>query len=413
MNNYFCWRLTAAIPACMVVLIAQAGAEIKVRLSVKFINDSTGTPPPGAFGNATGFAQEITRGNQILDDTARGYSLQVVEYLSIQPPAPAGGPVNRTCGTQNGMAVVTCSNTAGLQACMLVQGPGIPANTVILSIVPNTSFTMSANATAANGSAALTMSFSPDTWYIIPARAKRAVIEAAALANQAAWSWNANAINIYVNNSSSGQCSFVGNGLSISLGSSFGTGTVLHEVGHFFNLQHTHTGDYADQPGFNNPGFVYGLSHVADGDGEEETAPDNPNISARDQLSNALYGVNFNSLTDLGKARINSAFDNVMSYHEEDVLLPSQMDLWTKFANAQRAPFTTGRSWFVSWGGADGNTGLEVNQSFMSLQRSIDAVGGGDDMILLRGGPYTLPSGTLTKPCTLTATYGPVTITRP
>ena len=125
MKNYFCWRLSAAIAACLVVLIAQAGAEIKVRLSVKFINDSTGTPPPGVFGNATGFAQEITRGNQILDDTARGYSLQVVEYLSIQPPAPAGGPVNRTCGTQTGMAVVTCSNTAGLQVCMLVQGPGI------------------------------------------------------------------------------------------------------------------------------------------------------------------------------------------------------------------------------------------------------------------------------------------------
>ena len=210
MKNYFCGKLSAAIAACLVVLIAPAGAGIKVRLSVKFINDSTGTRPPGAFGNATGFAQEITRGNQILDDTARGYSLQVVEYLSIQPPAPPGGPVNQTCGTQNGMAVVTCSNTTGLQNCMLVQGPGIPANTVILSSVANTSFTMSANATATNGSAALTMSFSPNTWYILPARAKRAVIEAAALANQAAWRWSGNAINIYVNNSSSGQCSFVG-----------------------------------------------------------------------------------------------------------------------------------------------------------------------------------------------------------
>src|SRR5262249_40095972 len=128
----------------------------------------------------------------------------------------------------------------------------------------------------------------------------------------ATWGWNANAINVYVNNSSSGQCSFVGQGSTIALGTSIVTGTVLHEVGHIFNLKHTHAGD---------SDCSNGLNPLADGDGLSETIPDDL-CRNRDQLSQGYYSRNYDELTSAEQDYVNSSWLNVMSYHQEDQLLP-------------------------------------------------------------------------------------------
>lgn len=244
-----------------------------------------------------------------------------------------------------------CSNTAGLQTFMRVTGPGIPVNTIILSLTTNSGFTMSNSATAANNSAAIVGSFPPDHWFNLPARATRQYIETTAIASQGAWRWNPGAINIYVNNSASGQCSFVGGGSSISLGTNISTGTVLHETGHIFNLQHTHALDYPTNT--KPPSGVYAMSDLMNGDMLDETANDNPNITTNDQLCQALFGKNYNGLTatDAERATVDSAFQDVMSYHTEAVLLPVQMDIWTLNANAARLGFCTGRTWFIANGG--------------------------------------------------------------
>ena len=52
------------------------------------------------------------------------------------------------CGTTNASSTVTCTNTAGLAVGMYLTGNGIPANTRVISMVANTSFTMSGNASA-------------------------------------------------------------------------------------------------------------------------------------------------------------------------------------------------------------------------------------------------------------------------
>ena len=110
-----------------------ANADITVRLSVKFILTPGGTrPAAGNIGTTAGFDAEVSRGNRILAATGRGYSMQVVEYLDIQPPAPAGQD--------------------------------------------------------------------SDYWFKLDARSNRQTIENAALADQATWRWNGNAINLYVNN---------------------------------------------------------------------------------------------------------------------------------------------------------------------------------------------------------------------
>jgi hypothetical protein len=319
-------------------------ADILVRLSVKFILKPDGTrPADGNIGTTAGFDAEITRGNQILAATERGYRLQVVEYLDIRPPVPGG------------------------QA--------------------------------------------SDYWFNLPARENRRFIESAAMADQATWRWNLNSINIYVNNSSSGQCSFVGDGGAITLGNDVGTGTVLHEVGHFFNLKHTHAGDYADNP--STPPFT--ASDLQDGDGLSETASDNPNISNHDQLSQALFNRVYSAASAAEQSVVDTAYENVMSYHNENSLLPDQMDIWTFWANSFRNGFCSGRSWVVDRNNGcifhDGNSlcfPVLLSGPFTVVGDGVNSAQSGD-IVLIRAGHYNEPM-TINKPVTLRASRGSVTI---
>ena len=414
MNTLFNMR-TAAFLLSLLAPLAIARADIQVLVSVKFIhnNDGANTRPAGNIGTVAGFGQEVTYGNTVLDATTRGYSITVVEYLDITPPAPAGAPANVTGGTTNNSATVTCTNTAGLQTFMRVTGSGIPANTVILSISANTGFTLSNNATATANSVAIAANFPPDHWFNLPARATRQYIETTALASQAVWRWNPGAINIYVNNSASGQCSFVGSGSSISLGGTVGTGTVLHETGHIFNLQHTHALDYATNT--NPVSGIFAMSDLMDGDALTETANDNPNITTNNQLCQALFGKNYNgaTTTDGERATVDSAFQNVMSYHTEAVLLPVQMDLWTLNANGARIGFCTGRTWFVANGGNNSSSGLTAALPLATVASGFAHVSTStpNDVVLLRAGSYSAPAGgVMSTPSTLRATRGEATV---
>jgi len=240
----------------------------------------------------------------------------------------------------------------------------------------------------------------PDYWFNLDARANRSTFETAALADQTAWRWNTAAINIYVNNSSSGQCSFVGGGSSISLGATiFSRGTVVHEVGHFFDLRHTHAGDpdCRTTPGPYMP---------ADGDGLAATVPDHNCLTTRAALLAALPLAQ--------QAAVDTSWLNVMSYHQEDQLLDEQMDIWTKHANGARLFACNGRTWFVGTSGSDQNSGAEASTPFASVSRSLSAVSSPNDVILLKSATYAAPAtGRIGTACTLRATLGPATLVRP
>lgn len=333
---------TRSFSRCIALLLLFAGilaghADITVRLSVKFILNTNGAYPvigPGTntgIGTNGGFQFEVDRGNGVLAATGRGYKLQVVEYLPIQPPPPAGQPANY--------------------------------------------------------------------YFTNNARSNRAAWEAASIADPVAWRRNVNgALNIYVNRSSSGQCSFIGSGDSISLGTSIGTGTVLHEIGHFFNLSHTHSGDATCT---NPPPYA-----LADGDGLSETVPDHNCYTNRAALMAALP-IELQPLVD-------TSWLNVMSYHQEDQLLDIQMDYWTHGANHARNTVCSGYTWFVATDGADSiliNDGLGTGQAFQTVAWTLQFVSTPDDILLLKSGTYLSPA-TLSTPCTLRATRGPVTLTR-
>ncbi len=427
MNLLFPKR-TAAFLFSLLAASGLAHADIQVVISVKFILNSDGTRPftryndgsrkDDGIGTVAGFDAEVVRGNAILDATSRGFSIASVEYLDIQPPVPSAPNANVTGGTTQNSATVTCGNTAGLQNFMRVTGAGIPANTVILSISANTGFTLSNNATATNPSVAIAGRFPADHWFNLPARATRQYIETTALGAQAVWRWNPNAINIYVNNSASGQCSFVGSGASISLGAAVGAGTVLHEIGHIFDLQHTHLLDYPTNTNAPNetPPRAFAMSDLMNGDALNETANDNPNITTKDQLCGALFAgklYNGATTTDGERASVDSAFENVMSYHNENVLLSVQMDLWTLNANAARIGFCTGRTWFIANGGNNSSSGLTATLPLATIASGFTHVSTStpNDVVLLRAGSYAAPAGgVLSTPSTLRATRGEATV---
>ena len=237
---------------------------------------------------------------------------------------------------------------------------------------------------------------SPDYWYNLPARSNRQVIEDAAAADSATWRRNgAGALNIYVNNSSSGSCSFIGTGDSISLGSTiFTRGTVVHEIGHFFDLSHTHAGDSdcSDPPPY----------ALANGDGLSETVPDHNCYTTRAALMAALP-------PEL-QAAVDTSWLNVMSYHQEEQLLDIQMDYWTSNANHARHAVCTGYTWFLATDHVDGfGDGLSTGQAFQTVEWARLFVTTADDILLFKTGAYAAPEP-LSTPCTLRATGGPVTL---
>lgn len=247
-----------------------------------------------------------------------------------------------------------------------------------------------------------------DYWFNLAARDERQTIETAALADTTTWRWHAGAINIYINNSSSGSCSFIGNGSSISMGATiFTQGTIVHEIGHFFNLSHTHAGD---PPCPGAPPYF-----VANGDNLVETINDHACLTDRDWLSQSNFnGRVFANLTPAEQAQVNSSWLNVMSYHVEERFLPDQMDRWTTNANNARLFACLGRTWFVAPFGSDANPGVHPSQPFVTIPRAQQSLGGVNDVILMRAGIYAAPLGNrLATPATFCATRGSVTIFRP
>lgn len=231
-----------------------------------------------------------------------------------------------------------------------------------------------------------------DFWYNLDARSNRTAIENAATSDTATWQFRNNAINIYVNNTTSGQCSFTGTGNSISLGRQISRGTVLHELGHFFDLLHTHPGDYDGVP-----------DDWGDGDGLAETLNDDADASIAQV--NAFHAAQPMQLR-------NDLINNVMSYHNEAALLPVQMDIFATTANGPRLVFVTGKTFFVSTGGVDTffhGESFTVPLRTLGVAATRVSPARPDDTILLRPGTYN-ESVTINTACTLRASNGTVTI---
>ena len=108
-----------------------------------------GINPPLALGDSFTIPASVTYGSL----TAMGVVKPVYDIGNVGTPYKT--PVAKACGTTSASATVTCADTSGLAVGDIITGAGIPANTIILTITANTSFTISNNA-AATASVTLT-----------------------------------------------------------------------------------------------------------------------------------------------------------------------------------------------------------------------------------------------------------------
>jgi hypothetical protein len=258
-------------------------------------------------------------------------------------------------------------------------------------------------------------------WFDLPARseANKQALEAAAIGNPTLYLWRAGSINVYINNSSSGICSFPGSGSLIFLGQSLPGGAInasslFHEIGHFFNLCHTHGCPCGDC------GSDFDCDAGLRSDEIPDTLQDNACWDNQDRVAiNNFTGRRYDQLNDAQRAEVDAVFFNIMSYHPtRDRLTPDQLDRMTDTSNGDRINVANGRTWFV-----DRNcSGLFRNGSsqcgsfsgpFTELTDGVNSAQGGDT-VLIRAGSYFVPQmmNTINKPITLRASRGNVTIDR-
>jgi hypothetical protein len=183
--------------------------------------------------------------------------------------------------------------------------------------------------------------------------------------------------------------------------------TPFHEVGHFFNLNHTHGG------GGPSPDCVTGWD-----DDVADTLLDNCGENCpggcwdRDEIANWNFPTqcgggpcNYSSLSSGDRHRVDQVFFNLMCYRgRREVLTPGQLDRMTDHSNGPVHHVTDGRTRFVdvSAGGAI-QTGSSVTP-FHAVGSGLSSADPGD-IVLMRPGVYDEVM-TIDQDVTLRATRG-------
>ena len=226
-----------------------------------------------------------------------------------------------------------------------------------------------------------------------------------------AYAWRDNDINIYINaGQGGGICSFPplnpGNDeeiIIIGAVAVIDSSTHLHEIGHFFNLCHTHgccriPGECND----NNP-------HP---DEVDDTIPDYSSWSLNDIAMHSFSKL-YKDLDSGEKQMVDDVADNVMSYHHLSPLFnplrrltEGQLDRWTDATvlYSSRIDVRDGRAIYVaSNGGTILNSTGYSNSPFSLFWGIFRASQSGSDVLILRPGAYNTKQ-TINKPLTLRAT---------
>ena len=354
-------RLRSLLVLLLCGLVVAARADVTIRLSVKaVINPATGARQPGV--NDASFAICFAEMNAMLRSFQRGYSLQ-----------------------WNGNAV---QNVGGLN-----QFNSGPSQYYSVDFV---------NAT--NGGVL------------------KDQFEANAIASPVTYGWDANAVNIYIvqfGGANWNVCSFPDEQIILVNGvrGYTNSSTVLHEIGHYFNLSHTFNG--RQNLNANNSACTNGCSCAqligGGNDGVADTILDHDCWDSQNDIAQGNYGLNYASLNGTQTANVDNMWWNLMSYHGRqhvtDRFTPDQMDRWTDSANSDRPTVRTGRTRFVATTGSDLGAGTSTSR-YRTVARGVTVVNDPDDIVLIRAGNYNEPQ-TLTKALTLRATRGSVLIGKP
>jgi hypothetical protein len=253
-------------------------------------------------------------------------------------------------------------------------------------------------------------------------------LETNAINNPTTYGWSSTAVNIYImqfGGANWNVCSFPGHQIILVNGvAGYSTAlTVLHEIGHYFNLSHTFNGSqYLNANnstctnGCNCAKFVGGGS-----DGVADTILDHICWASQDDIAQGNYAANYASVSASRQAAVDRIWNNLMSYHnyqhDNPYLTPDQLDRWADCANDDRPGVRTGRTRFVDLAcsalAPNGSSICSAIGPYHSVAAGVSAAAAnGTDIVLVRTGNYNEPM-TITKPLTLRATRGSAVIGKP
>jgi hypothetical protein len=244
-------------------------------------------------------------------------------------------------------------------------------------------------------------------------------METAIKASPARYAWREDVINIYVNQATSGAKWKVRDLIVVGPDSVSAGWVQLHEIGHYFDLRHTH-GDLGvalrgqSGEGYTTPGD----------DKVDDTIKDLP-VWNRDEIAKHNFSAKYERLDSEQKALVDDVAENIMSYHflkpvraNLQRLTEEQLDRWTDTTlDFYRQKVRDGRTWFVDLQ-TPGNQGTSSypyagtsSYPYDSVNLAVTAANSsGGDIILLRPGTYN-EAVTISKPVTLRATRkGPASI---
>jgi len=368
--------LLAALALGMVPPPAAASPYIDIRISVKVIkNPSTGGRPEVSAGvpmtNDDVYDMVADANDSLLASYGRGYRFVVSEIVDI------------------GTTCTTCSST------------------------------------------------NPSFWFDEPyldGTNRMEMFENTAIANPTAFAWRTDKINLYFNkgkgngavssfpNNPNGSDHVVlagGTVFTTSFRDAFAGALLHHELGHYFNLLHTHN----SQPGCPDSTATL-CSNCGGGDDEvNDTLMDRAcrgvqasyPLPGWEWMDIALknYGTSWGNY-DWQREAVDNTYFNNMSYHNGGFsyghfvlyrMTEGQLDRWADTANGVRNPVCSGKTWFVSTTGGLFASGSSTDPYVLPALGVGAANAGGGDIVLMRPGVYPQVL-TVNKPVTLRVARG-------
>ena len=224
-----------------------------------------------------------------------------------------------------------------------------------------------------------------DPWFSIDARnaTNKSDLQDVATTDKTTWKWHDDSINIYLNDTSSGWCSSPGNGDIIFVGAGAYDELIMHEIGHFLGLGHTHPN--SDDGGVDDWG---------DGDGFSHTLNDDKDATAAD-IDAQYPGQTQEERNDL--------IFNIMSYHQpQDRFVWQQREEMIETYNDTRSNVASGRALFIRSDGDNTEDGLSVANRLETLQEAVDLSSSANDTLLIGGSTHDVANGMIiSKPLTL------------
>lgn len=306
-------------------LSASATAEVRWRISVKFILDANGNRPAGNVSTDQDVIAQFDRGRAALVGAQRGFDLELVEIIDV----------------------------AGIE---------FLHESVLAEVVEDTVL----------GDSAL------------------------------GWRWNA--INIYVTDGElGGQCSFSQGTPSehtIIIGRHAPENTLMHEVGHYFDLCHTQGCPCGECQ--NSCLGVIGDDNIPD------TIADRACWN-RDDISLANFSVTYDQGTFAQRSSVDAVWHNVMSYHPStDRFTEHQMHAMSYASNYRRNYVASGRALLVN-----GQSAVDGNGEFWNPTRTVSSalsLADSGDVLTIVSDAYSEGPLVITDAVTLAAAWGSVTI---